>query len=203
MGSSQSKSHQLSKKPSITNRLHRSVFHEDLTDSNPSSAQEPPLSHPSSHPFLPVPPPPIPKHPQTTLSGTKFRINPHRHLLHESRDEYKLRKARLALANKLQAVRPKSPLLERVHPKTGKVMTAEEGFAGTPREVNQKNKWVKEKKGYRDGGPPRKGYLDSQDIREEEEDEEGEGDGEMIDMDRMDGLVKVKEFEGMWGRRYT
>jgi hypothetical protein len=164
------------KPPSLTSRLRRKLFHEE-TKPNPFGNDLPPT--PTSHPFLLVPSPPRPTHSQQPLSNTKFRSTPKR-LPTESSNEYALRKARLELASKLQKDAPKSPLLGRVHPKTGRVTGQDEGFVGTGRDSNQKNRWVRPK-----------GVAAGDDIREESDGSEGDW------MERMD------EFRGSvsrWGR---
>lgn len=82
----------------------------------------------------------------------------------------------------LKRDKPKSPLLQRVDPETGKVVS-ESGFVGTARTSNEKNRFVKPK-----------GYAAVDDIRE---DWEMESDGEK--RERMDGSACCG---GKWRRRH-
>lgn len=146
-------------KHNLSTRL-SSIFREHIDDDFDPSDESIPTNL-QNHPFLPVPPPPPLKHDQKTLFHIQFKTNP-KSIRHESSDEYKLRKARLELAAKLQRKAPKSPLLGRVDPKTGKVVS-EKGFVGTERTTIQKNKFVR-----------KKGVAAGDDIKE---DWEGEGYG--------------------------
>lgn len=127
------------KKLSLTSRIKKSIFQEHI-DSDPPAAPNQP-----THPFLNVPPPQPPSPNQKTLSDRKFNISPRRQR-HESDEAYRLRKARLELALKLQKDAPTSSLLARVHPKSGKLVVGQDGFAGTKGMCDQKNPEVKPKR---------------------------------------------------------